>query len=251
MHGLAACQGGAGCPQRIVRSGNEDFVAVVEKGVHGKLDKLACAIASVDVLHAHIGDALDLGILHDSLSGVENAAGFRVALRIHNGIAHVEDDFLGSGETEGGGVAYVQFQNLHALLFHAGRFVNDRAAHIIEHMIELAGFAKRPHCPSAPGQAPSPVLVEVEKKTKKRVVRTYGSMRACLLVHMFCCIGPKKLSCQGHTCLLDVRGLGKRACGRSAPVRSEEVFLFLLWFLHFLGKFFAERVVSRSQIPVL
>ena len=152
--------------------------------------------------------------------------------------AHVEDDFLGSGETEGGGVAYVQFQNLHALLFHAGRFVNDRAAHIIEHMIELAGFAKRPHCPSAPGQAPSPVLVEVEKKTKKRVVRTYGSMRACLLVHMFCCIGPKKPSCQGHTCLLDARGLGKRACGRSAPVRSEGIFPFFAMVFALFGQVF-------------
>jgi hypothetical protein len=68
VHGRAAGEGDRGRPQRVVRGGDEDFVAVVEQRLHRHLDQLGDAVAQVDVLDGEL-DALRLVVLHHRAAG--------------------------------------------------------------------------------------------------------------------------------------------------------------------------------------
>ena len=142
---IAAGKRGTGGPQRIVGAGDEDLVAVIKQGVHGQLDELGNAVAGIDVLHVHVGQALELRILHDRLASGEQAARVRVTLALGELLAHVLHDLVGRAEAERRRVADVELENSLALRLHACRLVNDRATDVIEHVVELVGLLELAH----------------------------------------------------------------------------------------------------------
>lgn len=75
MHRLAAGEGDGRRPQGVIRGGDQDLVPVVQKPLHGEGDELADAVAGENVVHAHVGDLLDLTVLHDGLPGGEQTPG--------------------------------------------------------------------------------------------------------------------------------------------------------------------------------
>ncbi len=137
MHGFAAGEGDAGRPHRVVRHGDEDFIPVIDKGVHGKLDELAGAVARIDIRHGDVGDVLDLRILHDGLAGRLEAAGLGIAFGIDDGGAYIRDDFIGGPEAIERGVADVELEDVEAGLFHAVGFFHHGAADIVENVIQF------------------------------------------------------------------------------------------------------------------
>ena len=132
-------------PQRVIGAGNQDLVAVIEQCVHRKLNELGHAVARVDVLHLNIGQALDLRVLHDRLARGEQAARVGIAFAVGQLLAHVLNDLVGRAKTKGRGVADIELENALALVLHTGGLVNDGTAHVIEDVVELAGFRKSTH----------------------------------------------------------------------------------------------------------
>ena len=149
VHRRAARERGAGGPQRIVRARDEDLVPAVEQHVHAELDELGDAVAGVDAVHAHVGQVLDLRVLHDGLARGEEASGVRVALALRQLLAHVVDDLVGRAETEGRGVADVELEDAQALVLHAGSLVGHGTADVVEDVVELVGLLELTH-----GRAP-------------------------------------------------------------------------------------------------
>ena len=145
VDGVATGQRGARRPQRIVRAGDEDLVAVIEQGVHGELDELGDAVAGVDVLHLDVGQVLDLRVLHDRLARGEQAARIGVALALGELLTHVLHDLVGRAEAEGRGVSDVELEDALALGLHAGRLVDDGTTDVIEDVVELAGLLELSH----------------------------------------------------------------------------------------------------------
>ena len=146
VHGLAAGKRGAGRPQRVVRRGDQDLVAVVEQGLHAQVDELRNAVAGVDVLDAHVGDVLVLCVLHDRLAGGVEPLGVGVALAFGQLTRHVVDDLVRRAEAEGRGVADVELEDVGAHLLHAVCLVDDGAAHVVEDVVELGGLVESHAC---------------------------------------------------------------------------------------------------------
>ena len=145
MYGMTAGKGCARRPERIVRAGDQNLVAIVEQRVHRKLNELGHAVARVDMLHLNVGQALDLRILHDRLARGEQATRVGIAFAVGQLLAHVLDDLIGRAKTKGGGVANVELEDALALVLHTGGLVDDRTAHVIQDVIELGGFRKSTH----------------------------------------------------------------------------------------------------------
>ena len=145
VDGVAAGQGDAGGPQRVVRAGDEHLVAVVDERVHGELDELGDAVAGVDVLHVHVGDVAQLGVLHDGLARGKETAGVRVALAVRELLAHVVDHLVGSPEAKRRRVANVELQDARAVLLHAGGLVHHGAADVVQDVVELVGLLELSH----------------------------------------------------------------------------------------------------------
>ena len=97
----------------------------------------------VDVLHLNIGQALDLGVLHNRLARREQAARVGIAFAIGQLLAHILDDLVGRAETEGRRVADIELEDALALVLHTGSLVDDGTAHIIQDVIKLGGFRKK------------------------------------------------------------------------------------------------------------
>ena len=70
-----AGQGDAGGPQGVVGGGDQHLVAGIQQSGHREVDQLTDTVAGVDAVDGHIGDVLELGILHDGLPGGEDAPG--------------------------------------------------------------------------------------------------------------------------------------------------------------------------------
>ena len=58
---------------------------------------------------------------------------------------HVEHDFVGRAEAEWRRLADVELQDLHAGGLHAGGLVHHRAAHVVQDVVQLAGFHELTH----------------------------------------------------------------------------------------------------------
>ena len=142
---VPAGERGACRPQRVVGRGDQDLVAVVQERLHDKVDELGCPVAGVDVFHVHIGDALELVVLHDGLARTEQPAALGIALAVDELVLHVLDDFVWRAEPKGRGVSYVELEHVDALVRHAVCLVEDRAAHIVEHVVELRGLLEGAH----------------------------------------------------------------------------------------------------------
>ena len=145
MHGGAAGQVDAGGPQRVVGAGHQHLVAVVEQGGQRQVDQLADAVAGVDVFDADIGQVLELRVLHDLLARREQALGRGVAFRVAELPGHVVDDLVRRAEAERRGIADVELEHVHAGLLHAGGLVDDRSAHVVQHVVKFGGFVEVAH----------------------------------------------------------------------------------------------------------
>ena len=142
---VSAGERGACRPQRVVGRGYQDLVAVVQKRLHDEVDELGCPVAGVDVFHVHVGDALELVVLHDGLARAEQPAALGIALAVDELVLHVLDDLVRSAEPEGRGVSDVELEHVDALVRHAVCLVQNRAAHIVEHVVELRGLLESAH----------------------------------------------------------------------------------------------------------
>ena len=145
VHRRAARERGAGRPQRVIGRGNENLVAGIEQGLHAQVDELRNAVAGIDGVHVHVGNVLDLGVLHDGLARREQAARVGIALAIGQLVAHVLDHFVRRAEAERRRVADIELEDALALVLHTGGLVDDGTAHVIQDVIELGGFRKSTH----------------------------------------------------------------------------------------------------------
>ncbi|MNJ23643.1 hypothetical protein D3C77_180310 [compost metagenome] len=141
VHRVAAGQAYRGGPQRIVRCRDQDFIAVVEQGLHRHHDQFGDAVAQVDVFDTDTFDLLLLVILHDRLARAEQAFGVTVALGGRQVADHVLEDFVRRLETKGRRVADVQLEDAMAFLFQAFGVLEHRAANVIADIGELVRFA--------------------------------------------------------------------------------------------------------------
>ena len=142
----AARQGGGSRPQRIVGRGNQDFVAVVQKCLHGHGNQLGHAVADVNVVYRDVAQAFGLVVVDDGLAGGVKAFGIAVALRGRQVADHVHQDFVGCFEAERGGVADVEFEDFVAFFFKLKGFFVYGAADVVTDVVEFGGFAEFIHC---------------------------------------------------------------------------------------------------------
>ena len=197
VHGRAARERGAGGPQRVVGARDEDLVTGVEQHVHAELDELGDAVAGVDPVHAHVGQVLELRVLHDRLAGREEAARVGVALAFGQLLTHVVDNLVGRAEAKRRGVADVEFEDAQALVLHAGRLVGDGAADVVEDVLAHGGtpFAGvggdglgrglRPRGSSGPLPRGKPTRIHAEKRSKQgHHVRTRHDLAARILADL-------------------------------------------------------------------
>ena len=140
VHRRAAGQRRARRPQRIVRRGHQQFVALVEERVGGQRDQFARAVAQVDVVERDALHALLLGVVHHRLARREDALAVRITRRGRQVADHVLLDLLGGVEAERGEVADVQLDDLVALFLHLPGGVHDRTADVVQDVGELGGF---------------------------------------------------------------------------------------------------------------
>jgi len=149
VHGRAAGERRAGGPQRVVRRGDQQLVALVQERVGGDGDQLAGAVAQPDVVERDALDALLLGVVHHGLARGEDAAAVRIARRVRQVADHVLLDLFRRVEAEGRQVADVQLDDLVALFLHLPGGVHDGTPDVVQDVGELGGFLDGLQWPSA------------------------------------------------------------------------------------------------------
>ena len=145
VHGGAAREARGGCPERIVGHRNEEFVSFVEQRVRRERDEVRGAVAEINVVERHAPDAELLRVVHHGLAGGEDALAVGVARGVGQVEDHVSLDFLGDLEVERGEIADVELDELLALGLHLLGAVDDRAADVVEDVVELLGFLDELH----------------------------------------------------------------------------------------------------------
>ena len=135
----------AGSPQRIIRRRDQNLVSVIQKRLHRQIDQLADAISRINIIHRHIRNILGLTILHDRLARRKDPSGIRISLRVLYVCHHIFNDFLGRRKTEGRRIPNIQLQDTPALSFHTPRFLYDRAAHIVQYIVQFRRFIECSH----------------------------------------------------------------------------------------------------------
>lgn len=58
---------------------------------------------------------------------------------------HVVDDLVRCAEAERCGVADVELEHVHAGLAPCGGLVDDRSAHVVQHVVKFGGFVEVAH----------------------------------------------------------------------------------------------------------
>ena len=71
MHGLATGKGDGGCPQGVVRGGNQHLVTGVQHGLHGHDDKLTDTVTQENIVDVDFIDAPLLTVVHHCLASGE------------------------------------------------------------------------------------------------------------------------------------------------------------------------------------
>lgn len=140
MNGLAAGESHDGGPEREVRCGDEDFVAVLHQRLYGHGDQFGDTVAEEDVVHADL-QAPVLVALGDGTAGGQDTARVRVAVRPGQHPDHVLEDLLGCLESEEGRVAGVQAQHAVTRRLQCVGLLDHRAADLVT---DLAEFARLP-----------------------------------------------------------------------------------------------------------
>ena len=125
------------CPKRIIRCRNQDLITIIKKCLHAEIDQLTDTITCINITHGNPGNSSKLGILHNGLSCRKDSFGIGISLRGTNIAQHVQNYFLRCRKSKWIWIADIQLQNLDSILFHSGRFINHRASHIIQYIIEF------------------------------------------------------------------------------------------------------------------
>ena len=131
VNGGTACQGGAGSPQRIVRGGDQDLVACIQKSGHAEIDQLTDAISGINIVNGDVGDIFQLGVLHDRLPGGKKSLCRGISLAVGKLLAHVVNHLVRSAESERSRIADVQFQHIGPFFFHSVGLLYNRPSYII------------------------------------------------------------------------------------------------------------------------
>ena len=137
VHGLAANQRGGCGPQRVVRHGNQDFVAGLAQCLQGHRDQLRHAVAEVDGVGVEVHDAAVLVVLHNGGTCRVEAAGVGVTLGFGQVANDVHHDRVGRFKAEGRGVTDVQFEDAVAHRLHAIGFIQNGAADVVQDVAQL------------------------------------------------------------------------------------------------------------------
>ena len=145
VHHLSPCERSACRPQRIIGSGNQDFVPVVKQGLHHQIDQLGYAVSGVDVIHFHIGDAPELGVLHDRFPGGPDSLRIGITLAVPEIPGHITDHLFRRVEAEGRRIPDIQLENFDAVADHPVGFLHHRTADIVEDIVKLCRFAESAH----------------------------------------------------------------------------------------------------------
>ena len=98
---------GGGGPERVVRRGNEYFIAVVEQRLHGHHDQLRDAVADEDIFDTYAGNLFALALLHNRFTGRVEAFGVAVALGRGQVAHHILENLFRRLKTKGRRVANV------------------------------------------------------------------------------------------------------------------------------------------------
>ena len=144
VHGFAPRQSNGSGPQGIIRTGHQDLISVIQQRLHGHGDELAHPVARKDILDPHIGDMLQLAVLHDSLPGGKQALGIGIALAGPKVIDHIQNDLVRRKKPEGGWVADIELQDLRAPCLHPHRLVHHGSPDIVGHIVQFAGLVEFP-----------------------------------------------------------------------------------------------------------
>ena len=147
-------QGHGPGPQRVVRRRDEDLVAVVDEGGEHHRDQLGDTVADVDVVDVRVGQPARLVVVRDGGAGGVDAAGVAVALRVRQVVDHVLEDRLRRLEPERRGVADVELEDLVPLGLEPLGLLEDRPAHVVADLVELAGLRDSAHGFSLPATRP-------------------------------------------------------------------------------------------------
>ena len=149
VDGGAAGKSSGSRPQRVVRGGEEDFVAWVAESLQGHGDELGRTVANVDAIHVEVGEARSVGVpVDDGLAGGCDTAGVGVADGIVELLLHIVGDVLWGQEAELTRVADVELQDLGALRLEFIGAVQHRAADVVDDILQFLGLVERAktHC---------------------------------------------------------------------------------------------------------
>ena len=94
MNYISACQSCSSCPQRIIRSRDQDLIPVIKQRLHTKVDQLTDTITSINIINGNSRDPAKLCILHNRFSCRKNALGIGISLGSTYITQHIQDHFL-------------------------------------------------------------------------------------------------------------------------------------------------------------
>ena len=90
----ASGKSGTGRPQGIIRRGDQNLAALVEKGGHTDIDQLAHTVSGIDIIDGNVGDIFELGVLHNCLACGKQTLCRRISLAFGELLAHVINDLV-------------------------------------------------------------------------------------------------------------------------------------------------------------
>ena len=145
MHRVAAgeCRGRG--PQRIIRCGDEDLVAVVDERLRDHRDQLGDAVAEEDVVDRQVREVrLQLVARVDRAPGRQDALGLGIALRVGERGDHIPHNDVGRLETKDSRIPRVEFENAVALLFELRGPRRHRSTDLVQDVLEFRRLVQRP-----------------------------------------------------------------------------------------------------------
>ena len=132
-----ACQCCGGGPQRIVRCGNQDFIAVVEQCLHGHGDQLGHAVADVNIVDGNVEQSFGLVVVDDGFACGVKAFGVAIALRSRQVADDVNQNFVRRFKAKRSRIADIELEDFVAFFFQLQGFFVNWAANIVANVIQF------------------------------------------------------------------------------------------------------------------
>ena len=143
VDGLTAGEGGCCRPERVIRSGNEHLIALVEQRLRGDGNQLGDTVAQPDVVDVETGKTrVHLIARDDGTACGVNTLGLGVALCVGAGPDHVLHDGVRRIKAELCRIAGVEHHNAVAVGFHLLGESSHRTANVIEDVLQLGGLVQ-------------------------------------------------------------------------------------------------------------